>query len=101
MNDLLQVAAEEADAQVGELDGAPVAVVFLAFDANGRCSAGSAIVPEHLNMLVARVVEAAADVQAGLAGVIDAEEPAKARHLVDTLDAERITASAIQKARQH
>lgn len=63
MSDLLHAAAEEAATQVSELDGEPVAVVFLAFDASGRCSAGSAVLPEHLEMLVARLVDAATSVR--------------------------------------
>lgn len=89
MTGIINAAAEEAAAQVGELDGEPVACVFLIFDANGRCSAGSAVLPENLEMLAARLTDAAADVRDDLAAQLAELHQ----------NAERMAAEAITKAR--
>lgn len=88
---LITLAAEEAAAQLDDLNGEPVACVFLIFDANGRCTAGSAVLPEHLETLVNHLSDAATSVQDGLR-----EQLAELHQ-----SAEGLTALAIQKARTH
>jgi hypothetical protein len=66
IHDILAFAADQAAAQMDQLDGDPVAAVFLVFDRHGRCSATSVVPPEYLPLLVDRVADAAIDIQAGL-----------------------------------